>query len=334
MRLRFSTVVLVALPLLLVPYRALAVPGESSVSPRAVEEARSRFQRGVQLFREGSFEAALAEFRRAYLIAPSYRLLYNIAQVEFEQKDYVEAIKSFRRYLSEGAGDIPSERRSQVEREIQKLEARIAYLEVATNLDGAQIFVDDVEVGHSPLRAAISVNAGPRRVAVSKEGYGAVARVVSVAGGDRLKVELDLAETNRLRTTADPGTKKVSVVPKAEPVRASAGQSATFVGLAATGVFAVGTGVFALLAFDAKKDFDAELERFPTSRVEIDDARSRLRTYAAVTDGLAAATLVAGGMTLVLALSGGSAKSSAQQGTSTTIRVAPRMGGVTLSGTF
>src|SRR5256885_2175420 len=100
-----------------------------SVRPAAadapVEEARIRFQRGVQLFHEGSFEAALAEFRKAYQVAPSYRLLYNIGQVHYELHDYVGALKSFRQYLTDGSTDIPADRRVAVEAEIRKLEGLV-----------------------------------------------------------------------------------------------------------------------------------------------------------------------------------------------------------------
>jgi hypothetical protein len=120
------------------------------------------------------------------------------------------------------------------------------------------------------------------------------------------------------------------------PAKAEAASSgshtAVWIGVAATGAFAVGAGVFALLARDAKSDFDHELEKFPTTKERIDDTRSRMKTYAAITDGLGAAAIVSGGVTLLLALSGSSPTASAQQGT--TIRVSPRVGGLTVSGAF
>src|SRR5688572_7180331 len=117
-------------------FDAAAAPPETPVSdPKVVEEARQRFQKGVQLFKEWSFEAALAEFRKAYQLAPSYRVLYNIAQVHYELKNYVDALKAFRQYLNEGAGDVAPDRRAQVEAEIRKLEGRVGYIEVIANVD-------------------------------------------------------------------------------------------------------------------------------------------------------------------------------------------------------
>jgi tetratricopeptide (TPR) repeat protein len=315
---------------LAVPRAGLAAPEEPAASDRAIEEARARFQKGVQLYREGSFESALAEFRRAYQLAPSYRILFNVGQVQFELHDHVEALKAFRQYLSEGGNEIPTDRRTQVEADIQKLEGRVAYLDIATNVDGAQITVDDVPVGTSPLRAPVLVNTGPRRVAVSKTGHGATARNVTVAGGDRIKISLDMTEATASRQPIDLSSRrqpgKVEVV--SQPNR-----TGVWIGVVATGIFAIGTGTFALLTREAKGEFDRELEKYPTTRERIDDARSRMKTYAGLTDGFGTATIVSGGVTVLLALTSGGTKASTQQG-SPTFRVAPRVGGISVSGDF
>jgi hypothetical protein len=331
MKTKASTAVVVALSLAMSSRPAFAAPDEPTASERAIEEARARFQKGVQLFREASYEGALAEFRRAYQLAPSYRILYNIAQVQFELHDHVEALKAFRQYLSEGGSEISTDRRAQVEADIQKLEGRVAYVEVATNVDGAQVLIDDVPVGLSPMKGAVLVNSGPRRVAVSKAGYGATARNITVAGGDRVKVAIDMTDSASPRALESSSKKSAS--PSRDSGPSSSSRTAVWVGLGTTAAFAVGTGAFALLASNAKSDFDRELERFPTTKARIDDARSRMKTYAAITDGLGAATVVSGAVTLIIVVASGGAKPGAQQGTDT-IRISPRLGGVTVSGSF
>jgi hypothetical protein len=326
MRTGTPTAIMLVLSLAMASRPVFAAPDEPTTSERAIEEARARFQKGVQLFREASFEGALAEFRRAYQLAPSYRILYNIGQVQFELHDHVEALKAFRQYLSEGGTEIAADRRAQVEADIQKLEGRVAYVEVSTNADGAQVLIDDVPVGVSPLKGPVLVNSGPRRIAVSKAGYGATARNVTVAGGDRVKVALDLSDS------ASPRPPESSV--RRSPGKdsgSSSSHTAVWIGVGTTAVLAVGTGAFALVTRDAKSEFDQELQRYPTTKARIDDARSRMKTYAAITDGLGAATIVSGVVTLLIAVSSGGTK--AQQGTDT-IRIAPRIGGVTVSGSF
>jgi hypothetical protein len=331
MRLRTSAAVVVALSLVAAARPAVAGPDEPTASERAIEEARARFQKGVQLFREASFESALAEFRRAYQLAPSYRLLYNIAQVQYELHDHVEALKAFRQYLAEGGSEIAADRRAQVEADILKLEGRVASVEISTNVEGAQVLIDDVPVGTSPLKGPVLVNSGPRRISVSKAGYGTTARNVTVAGGDRVKISLDASDSGSSRSL-DMSVKRSSG-PSKDSVASAPNRTAMWVGIGTTAAFAVGTGAFALLAKDAKSDFDRELTRFPTTKARIDDARSRMKTYAAITDGLGAATIVSGAVTAVIVLSSGGTKSGPQQGTET-IHIAPRLGGVTVSGSF
>src|SRR5664279_2435322 len=81
---------------------------EESDSTRAAV----RFQRAVELYREGSYEGALAEFSKAYQISPSYLVLYNIAQTQYALHDFVGSYKSLMQYLAEGGGGIPGARRA------------------------------------------------------------------------------------------------------------------------------------------------------------------------------------------------------------------------------
>ena len=46
-------------------------PSEARAQQAGVEEGRTRFTRGIELYKEGNFHAALAEFRAAYAAAPS-----------------------------------------------------------------------------------------------------------------------------------------------------------------------------------------------------------------------------------------------------------------------
>jgi tetratricopeptide (TPR) repeat protein len=301
-----------------------------------VDEARLRFQKGVQLFKEWSFEAALAEFRKAYQLAPSYRVLYNIAQVHYELHNYVDALKAFRQYLNEGAADVPADRRTQIEAEIRKLEGRVGYIEVVANVDSGQVAIDDVPVGILPMKAPILVNPGVRRVSVTKPGFGTTARNVTIAGGDHAQVQVELNDAVASRAPRDESGKKSGRVEG----RSERPRTAMWISLAATGALGVGAGVFALLAQDARRDFEHQLGVFPTSRSDIDQARSTLVRNAAITDALAAATVVGGGLTVYFALTTGGSKDPAAASTATPrsaaprVGIAPTLGGLVATGSF
>src|SRR5687767_10382569 len=94
--------------------------------PAKMEEARQRYQRGLQLFNEANYEAARVEFERAYQLAPSYKILYNIGLCYEQLGDYVQAQSTLQRYLEIGGAEISEERRSEVAKELAQIRPRIA----------------------------------------------------------------------------------------------------------------------------------------------------------------------------------------------------------------
>jgi hypothetical protein len=307
-------------------FAAVAAP-DAPPSEVTVAEASQHFTKGVQLFKEWSFDAALAEFRRAYQLAPSYRVLYNIAQVNYELHNYVEALKGFRQYLSEGGSEIPKDRQTQVEAEIRKLEGRVGYLEVTSNVAGVQVSVDEVPMGTLPLRTPIMVNPGVRRVSASKIGYAMTARNVTITGGDHSQVQLELNEITQVRVVREEAKGG-----NARPPERS--RTAMWVSLAATGALGATSGVFALMAHSAKQDFENELATYPNTKEQIDDARSKASLYGGLADGFAVGAIVAGGATLFFALTGGSSSSAASAPPPKRIAFTPTLGGIVAVGEF
>src|SRR5688572_22099543 len=155
----------------------------------AVAAARPHFARGVELYRAGAYDASLAAFTRAYELAPSYRLLYNLAQVQAQRQDYVQALELFGRYLREGTAVDPElalteERIVEVQNEMTELRRRVAELRIETNVLGAILVVNESRVAELPLTAPLWLNAGIHRMRVEKPGYTPVSKVVTVAGGE------------------------------------------------------------------------------------------------------------------------------------------------------
>jgi tetratricopeptide (TPR) repeat protein len=275
-------------------------PGPALAAPSPTEEARERFGRGVQLFHEGSLEAALAEFQKAHQLAPNYRLHYNIAQVQYELHNFVEALRSFWKYLAQGGNEIPADRKQQVEAEIRKLEKRVGYVTITTNVSGAQISVDGVPMGISPFTAPVLVNPGSRRVSANKAGYLPAVNTVTAAGGEKLSLTLNLMEgsVGAAALAARPS-------PFGGDVHGGTGQqrrTRTWISLAATGALVVSASAFAFVTRDAEDEFELELSRIPNTRETIEDSRSRMKRYAAITDALAAAAVVGAACTVYFAL--------------------------------
>src|SRR5215471_11571198 len=171
-----------------------ATTGAAPTRPQpAILDAQGHFRRALELYEEANLGAALTEMKRAYQIAPNYRILYDIGQIQFEMQNYSGALSAFEEYLAQGAKEVPAERRRQVEKDIGKLRQRIALLEVSVNVADAEVWMDDERIGTSPL-APFVANAGRRKLAVTKPGYAPVQRTIEVAGGDGLHVAFDLVD--------------------------------------------------------------------------------------------------------------------------------------------
>jgi tetratricopeptide (TPR) repeat protein len=310
---RLSYLTVAALAALATNAQAAPSSGPAAKDSAEVELARSHFQRGADLYREGNFDGALAEFNRAFQTVPNYRVLYNIGQVQAERHDYVAALHAFEDYLRQGAADVAPDRRAQVERDITNLKGRISELNITSNVEGAELSVDGLPVGRLPLRRPLLVSAGMRRLSLTKRGYSPAEKVVSVTGGDKPEIPM-LLERLDLALGADA---------RGAPHRAGSGQSSVNVGgwvsLAATGLFTSGAVAFGLLARAENDELDQQLSRMPQDTSKVSDTRAELKLYAGITDASAGLAIVSAVFTGYFFLSGPSdtarpapAKSSAR----------------------
>lgn len=255
------------------PSSAPAGPSEA-----AVAEAKERYRRALELFDEGSFDAAQLEMRRAYALAPSYRMLYNLGLISVQLNDYVAALDFFQRYLSEGGKEVPADRASDVEQRIDRLRGRIGFLRVETNVP-AQITVDDVVVGRTPLDKPIRVNAGKRRVAAQAEGLVPDSRAVEVAGGEQASLTLSLVDP-RVATA-----KHYREAPRPE----------MWIAWGATALLGGTTAVLGVIAIGANDDYKTRQNTFGVTSGELVDADHKARGLSLAADLFGAATILSAG---------------------------------------
>lgn len=202
-----------------------AKPKEPDSTPAAnpeQAEADRHFKNGVTLYKEDKFAEALAEFERAYEIAPHPLVLYNIAGCHRELSNYAESVKYSRRFLEEGKGVVSKARLTTAQTELDAVLARIARVNVTVAVEGAELLVDGVSVGTFPLEMPLILPPGEHRLQARAEGYRDAERTMRLASGDELEVALTLAE--RPPETAKPdrvGIRKPSRDPDEDEPRAS-----------------------------------------------------------------------------------------------------------------
>jgi hypothetical protein len=259
--------------------------------PAAVERARGHFQRGVDLYTERNYAAALVEFRRAHEAAPNYRLLFNVAQTCHELSDYVCAVQAYQDYLAQGGAEVEVKRVAEVEESIKKLRARVASLLVTSSVEGAEIQIDDQPAGTAPLAKPVLVSAGRRKVTASRPGFVPVVKVVDVASGDAISVALVFEA---------PGPR--AAAPPPEAPRSGGVSGGVWAGVGIASALAVGAAVTGILTARSHGDYQRQLDTFPGSRAAIDDAAAKTKRLSITTDVLAGGAVAAGALTLILGL--------------------------------
>jgi hypothetical protein len=211
------------------------------------KKADQHFKSGVALFKEGKFKEALAEFERAYEIAPHPLVLYNIAGCHRELSNYGEAIKFYERFLNEGKGQVPAPRLNTAQTELDAILARIARVTVV--IQGppyATLFLDGTQLGTMPVPMPLILPPGEHKLLAKAEGFKDAERTLRVASGDEAEISLTLTEEPK-ETKADPilTTTKTTTITETKPKRFSLGASfgTNLRAVADTGAPALGLGV-------------------------------------------------------------------------------------------
>jgi hypothetical protein len=176
----------------------------SAAQNTADEEARVAFQAGVDHYNAERIEEALVEFRRAYDLKPSWKIMFNIGQCEAALGRYGLALDMFERYIVEGGDEVPNQRRDYVSAEVRRIQPMVGSLQVVAP-DGTTVLVDSMERATTPLKGPLRVASGSHEVILKSGDEELLKDTFSVAGGMTTEVAVPGAGT-------DPGAGGVTLV--------------------------------------------------------------------------------------------------------------------------
>lgn len=169
----------------------------------AASPADVRIAQGEALFAAGNYDASLAEFEQAYQLLEStpyrYILLWNIGQCHERLFRYDRALEYYRRYLDEGGPE--AEDRGTVEATMRALDGLLGTVHLETNVEGAEVWVDDVLVGTAP--ADIRVTGGRHTIELRAPEYLAGRREIQIAARGNLSesIVLEVITDSRIEPT-------------------------------------------------------------------------------------------------------------------------------------
>jgi len=289
------------------PSASPAAPAPSSTAapaqptPEVLAEAKQRFDRGYELYEEGEYPLALIEFNRAYELVPNYKVLYNIGQVCIQLAQYANARRALTEYVEKGGDSLSPDRRASVKKDLDMLARRTAHLMVTSNIEGAEVLVDDVPVGKTPVASALLLDAGMHRITLRRTGYLTRTNNVTLAGGDEQSVNVALE--------VQPEEKQTIVVREREVIEDSA-QTWMIAGWATTGALIAGAIVTGVMGKNEANELK-QLRKADARAYEdqpdglpgrIDDTKSNASTLFLVSDVMSGAALIVGGLSLWITL--------------------------------
>lgn len=322
---------LFALGLVLGPCRPVQAAPDREGQSADQKRAAAHFERGVEFYREGSLDAALVEFERAYELIPSVRLLFNLAQIQAERHDYAAALSLFEQYTRSGDAEIPAARRAEAQQEIVRLRARVAYLSVSSNVSGAQLLVDDVPIAQLPLSGPVAINPGVCNVRLEKAGYQPALHTLKVAAGEQPQLQL------KMLSRASAPLSETAAASSAGDANSSAPATFTPLWIASAATLALGGATLGLglTAREADRELSDALRRVPADADKTAEARSNLKLYSALTDTCAALAVVGLGLSIYFLVKPLRARAGSRQATAAqTMQVFPGHRGIALRTTF
>lgn len=161
--------------------------------PPNVVEAREHLNRGTQLLEQENYDAALAEFERAYEIVGEHParhlILYNIALAHERMFRYDLALEYYNRFLAEAPPDAPQ--RAEVQGTIRTLENFLATVQIQSNV-AAEVWVANRQVGTAP--GTIRIPAGRHTIELRAQGYTDGRREIQIAARETQTLSFTLSE--------------------------------------------------------------------------------------------------------------------------------------------
>lgn len=274
-----------------------AMPPAAKTTPTGTsDEAKSHFAAGVQLLQdpEGEkVEEAYREFRTAYDLSSSPKILGNMGFCAMRLERDGEAIEAYTRYLRE-VPDIDADERAQIVRDLQTLTIGIARFTIEVDKPGVRIV--DVRI---PVRGERVTNTyGPITNGKLEIGVRPGHHVVTAKLTDHEDAtwEIDAFAATRDRNA-------FTMKPRVVATPGDGGRSTSvgpFVLMGLGGAMVVGGAITGMLALGKTNDI---ADKCPGDvcpvNYDLDGARSSAKTFVRITDVLliGGGVVAAGGLT-------------------------------------
>jgi hypothetical protein len=165
---------------------------EGSAPLHRASPADDWINRGTELRKQGDDRRALAAFQQAWAIDHSPRALAQAALAEQALGSWLDADRHLREALQAPDDVWIQKHRATLEAALRQIASQLGSVEIACNLAGAEVRIDGVLVGRTPLDAPVRWVAGQSVIQVASPGYFTAARALQVDAGGLSRVNFTL----------------------------------------------------------------------------------------------------------------------------------------------
>jgi hypothetical protein len=170
--------------------------GRAASEDETRARARQRFQRGVELIRNGQWSEAIAELEAARDLRATPPVYYNLALAQRAVGRYRAAVVSLRAFLRTVSSTADPSLVSQAEQLLQDSSSAVCRLEISVDPIAARVRVDGEEVDLA--EGAVSLDPGEHTVVASADGYATAERRVRLSRGSNSIASLTMVRANEL----------------------------------------------------------------------------------------------------------------------------------------
>lgn len=168
-------------------------------------EARSKFQRAIELEQASNYAGALKLFREVGAVKMTPQVRYHIATCEENLGQLVAALGGYELAMSSG-DQMPAEFIAEVQTSIDELKARIPKLTIqrGAGAEAATIELDGVALGQASIDVEIPLNPGPHTITAQAPGYEDFQDTVTMVEGATETLSISMQEIQKPTPAQNP----------------------------------------------------------------------------------------------------------------------------------
>jgi hypothetical protein len=165
-----------------------------SAARAQADEYKQRMDKGVKLFQDKNFEAAIVEFREAYAARPKASPLVNIALCYKGLFNYPKAIAALSQALEKHSDTMDEATKKAAQSALAEMRDLLAFVRIQVTPKKATITIDGEDQPAEAIEKPVPLGPGPHRIGARADGHAAAEQTITLASGEKDRV-VELALT-------------------------------------------------------------------------------------------------------------------------------------------